>query len=118
MKMVIRLECLAGCLKALEKGIGVVACVGALYASEAHLRRSQATSKTTVVLVSLEVRGRDRCCWRFFAQIPVCAANALGSCLGCGRRIACQARDASVGLVGAIGWRGGSCAPSSGGCAG
>jgi len=30
-------------------------------------------------------RGRDRCCQRPSAQIPACAANALGSCLGCGR---------------------------------
>ena len=27
-------------------------------------------------------RGRDRRCWRPPVQIPACAANALGSCLG------------------------------------
>jgi len=39
-------------------------------------------------------RGRDRCCQRPPAQIPACAANALGSCLGCGRRIARSATGA------------------------
>jgi hypothetical protein len=29
-----------------------------------------------------EDRGRDRRCWRPPAQIPACASNALGSCLG------------------------------------
>ncbi len=33
-------------------------------------------------------RGRDRPFGRPPAQIPACAANALGSCLGCGRRSA------------------------------
>ena len=52
------------------------------------------------------------------AQIPACAANALGSCLGCGRRISRRERDAWRGRVGAIGSRGGSSASNRGGCAG
>jgi len=39
-------------------------------------------------------RGRDRRCRRPPAQIPACAASALGSCLGWWRQIACRARDA------------------------
>ena len=39
-------------------------------------------------------RGRDRPCGRPPAQIPACAANALGSCLGSGRRSARLGRDA------------------------
>ena len=37
-------------------------------------------------------RGRDRPCGRPPAQIPACAANALGSCLGFWLRIAVVAR--------------------------
>src|SRR5680860_961017 len=62
--------------------------------------------------------GRDRPCGRPPAQIPACAANALGSCLGYERQIACWAKDAGDGRVVAIESRGGSCASSSGGCAG
>jgi hypothetical protein len=47
-------------------------------------------------------RGRDRRCQRPPAQIPACAANALGSCLGFGRRSALRARDASRGRAVAI----------------
>jgi hypothetical protein len=39
-------------------------------------------------------RGRDRRCRRPPAQIPACAANALGSCLGFWRRSGLRARDA------------------------
>jgi len=35
------------------------------------------------------------------AQIPACAANARGSCLGCERRIGLPARDAGCGQAGA-----------------
>jgi hypothetical protein len=57
-------------------------------------------------------RGRDCPCGRPPAQIPACVANALGSCLGSGRRSARQARDARCGRVGAIGSRGGASASS------
>jgi hypothetical protein len=50
-------------------------------------------------------RGRDRRCWRPPAQIPACAANALGSCLGFWRRIVAEARGAGCGQLGAIGLR-------------
>ena len=63
-------------------------------------------------------RGRDRPCGRPPAQIPACAANALGSCLGCERRSARQGRDAGCGLAGATASRDGSSGPSSGGGAG
>jgi pimeloyl-ACP methyl ester carboxylesterase len=39
-------------------------------------------------------RGRDRRCWRPRAQIPACAASALGSSLGCWRRTARRDRGA------------------------
>src|SRR5664280_2565663 len=48
-------------------------------------------------------RGRDRRCWRPPAQIPACTASALGSCLGCGRRIVRRARGAARGRGVAIG---------------
>ena len=57
-------------------------------------------------------RGRDRPCGRPPAQIPACAANALGSCLGWWRRSARWGRDASRGRVGATGSPGGSSASS------
>jgi hypothetical protein len=48
------------------------------------------------------------------AQIPACTASALGSSLGCWRRISPRGRDASRGRAVAIGSRGGSCVPSPG----
>src|SRR5262249_57546603 len=42
-------------------------------------------------------RGRDRPCGRPPAQIPACAANALGSCLGCERGSARRGRGAGCG---------------------
>jgi hypothetical protein len=63
-------------------------------------------------------RGRDRPCGRPPAQIPACAANALGSCLGYGRRSARRARDVGCGRAVSIGQPAVSCVPSSGGCAG
>ncbi len=39
-------------------------------------------------------RGRDCPCGQPPAQIPACAPNALGSCLGCERRSVRQGRDA------------------------
>src|SRR6266496_1623839 len=63
-------------------------------------------------------RGRDRPCGRPPAQIPACAANALGSCLGFWRRTARLGRDASRGRVVSIESRGGSSASSSGECVG
>ena len=57
-------------------------------------------------------RGRDRPCGRPPAQIPACAANALGSCLGWWRRTARLGRGVSRGRVVAIGSRGGSSASS------
>ena len=59
-----------------------------------------------------DYRGRDRPCGRPPAQIPACAANALGSCLGFWRRSARWARDACSGREGAIVRRGGASAPS------
>ena len=47
-------------------------------------------------------RGRDRPCGRPPAQIPACATNALGSCLGCGVESAARARDAGSGRAVAI----------------
>jgi hypothetical protein len=58
-------------------------------------------------------RGRDRPLGRPPAQIPACASNALGSCLGCWRRTACRARDAQYGRAVAIVWPGGACVPRS-----
>jgi hypothetical protein len=49
---------------------------------------------------------RDRSCERPPAQIPACAANAQGCCLGCKRQIAVAARDAECGRLGAIALRG------------
>jgi hypothetical protein len=66
----------------------------------------------------LHDRGRDRPCGRPPAQIPACAANALGSCLGCERRSARQGRDAGCVLAGSTASRGGSSGSSSGGGAG
>jgi len=43
-------------------------------------------------------RGRDRPLGRPPAQIPACASNALGSCLGSWRRSAARARDAHASL--------------------
>jgi ADP-ribose pyrophosphatase YjhB (NUDIX family) len=57
-------------------------------------------------------RGRDRPYGRPPAQIPACAANALGSCLGFWRRSASPGMDASRGQVVATGSRFGSSAPS------
>jgi putative transposase len=45
-------------------------------------------------LTKLGGRGRDRPCGRPPAQIPASGITALGSCLGCGRRIARSAMDA------------------------
>jgi transposase len=75
----------------------------------------------TVIITNgaaLTDRGRDRPCGRPPAQIPACAIDALGSCLGYGRRSARRARGAGCGRAVSIGPRAGSCAPSSGGCAG
>ena len=44
-------------------------------------------------------RGRDRPCERPPAQIPACAANALGSCLGFWRRSARSGRDGRPQMV-------------------
>src|ERR1022692_5272627 len=65
-----------------------------------------------VKILSPTDRGRDRPCGRPPAQIPACAANALGSCLGSWRRTARLGRDASRGRVVAIGSPGGSSASS------
>lgn len=53
--------------------------------------------------VSLDC-GRDRPCRRPAAQIPACGITALGSCLGCERRIAFRGTGASRGRVVAIGF--------------
>jgi hypothetical protein len=50
-------------------------------------------------------RGRDRRCWRPPAQIPACASNAPGSCLGFWRRSVRLARGAGCGAGVAIGRR-------------
>jgi hypothetical protein len=63
-------------------------------------------------------RGRDRPRGRPPAQIPACAANALGSCLGYERRSVHPGRDAECGRVVAIVSPGGSSDPSSGDDAG
>src|SRR5512132_2070359 len=55
-------------------------------------------------------RGRDRPCGRPPAQIPACATDALGSCLGYERENARRGRDASRGRAAAIEPRGGPCA--------
>ena len=47
-------------------------------------------------------RGRDGHCWPPPAQIPACASNALGSCLGFWRRSARAARGVGSGLGVAI----------------
>jgi hypothetical protein len=60
----------------------------------------------------VEDRGRDRPCGRPPAQIPACAANALGSCLGFWRRSVSPGMDASRGRVVATGSRYRSSAPS------
>ena len=52
-------------------------------------------------------RGRDRPCGRPPAQIPACATNALGSCLGSERENAHRGRDAPHGRAAAIEWQGG-----------
>jgi hypothetical protein len=49
-------------------------------------------------VTSEQDRGRDRPCGRPPAQIPACAANALGSSLGYDRQIARWARDVGRGL--------------------
>jgi hypothetical protein len=48
----------------------------------------------------LGVRGRDRPCGRPPAQIPACAANALGSYLGCDRQTAHWAMGGDLGVGG------------------
>ena len=58
-------------------------------------------------------RGRDRRCWRPPAQIPACAFNAPGSCLGFWRRSVRLARGAGCGVGVAIGRRGGASASRS-----
>src|SRR5713101_3062486 len=63
-------------------------------------------------------RGRDRPCGRPPAQIPACAANALGSCLGFWRETAPQGTDAPRGQAAATESPGGPCASSPGGSAG
>ena len=50
-----------------------------------------------------DFRGRDDHCWPPPAQIPACASNALGSCLGFWRQSAREAMDAGSGLGVAIG---------------
>ena len=65
-------------------------------------------TKSAMSEIPVKDRGRDRPCGRPPAQIPACAANALGSCLGWWRRSARSGRDASRGRVGAIGSPGGS----------
>jgi hypothetical protein len=63
-------------------------------------------------VANLHDRGRDRPCGRPPAQIPACAANALGSCLGFWRRSVSPGMDASRGRVVATGSRYRSSAPS------
>ena len=65
-----------------------------------------------LLVTEIPDRGRDRPCGRPPAQIPACAANALGSCLGWWRRSARWGRDVSRGRVVAIGSPGGSSASS------
>ena len=50
--------------------------------------------------------GRDGRCRPPPAQIPACGTTALGSCLGCWRRIAARARDAESAVEVAIGQQG------------
>src|SRR3990172_449227 len=47
------------------------------------------------------------------AQIPACAANALGSCLGSIRRIAVRARGEAHGQGGSSGSDSAPCAPTA-----
>jgi hypothetical protein len=63
-------------------------------------------------------RGRDRRCWRPPAQIPACASNALGSCLGFWRQSASWAKDVGCGPEVATARRRGASAPTSSGIAG
>src|SRR6266851_8458982 len=57
-------------------------------------------------------RGRDRPYGQPPAQIPACATNALGSCLGYERENVRRERDAPRWRVAAIESRGGPSAPS------
>src|SRR6266704_402717 len=65
-----------------------------------------------------EIAVGDRPRGRPPAQIPACATNALGSCLGCERRSVRRGRGAGRRRVVAIVSPGGSSGPSSGGDAG
>jgi transposase len=59
------------------------------------------------------IRGRDRRYRRPPAQIPACASNALGSCLGSWRQSACRATGAGCAAAGAIVRRSGASASRS-----
>ena len=61
--------------------------------------------------------GRDARCQAPPAQIPACASNALGSCLGSWRQSARQARGAGCGAGVTIARRDAPCAPRSCCCA-
>ena len=82
------------------------------------LRRGRSAVRSEWRLFGASIAVGTAACGRPPAQIPACASNALGSCLGCWRRSARWARDAGCGRVVAIGLRGGASAPRSGGCAG
>jgi hypothetical protein len=60
-------------------------------------------------------RGRDAGCPAPPAQIPACAPNALGSCLGYERRSGQWARDAESWVRGATAGRAAASSPSSSG---
>src|SRR5438876_6023157 len=78
------------------------------YVLTAHPGKSQGRPPS---MLGLEDRGRDGRCRRPPAQIPACASNALGSCLGYERRTALSAKDAGRGRAGSIELRGDTCAP-------